>query len=626
MKKLSLILTLTGALMTAPQAWSETLSATTQNPAYQVDNELILGRIENVYYNDIPELKGVPFMGKIDTGADTTSIHAENIHLTSTHPDFKDLTDNDLLWAVVNDRRENKLKRNTETYLSYQVTIAFTIRHPYTGEDINIKDDLERISIIRSRTSKKPILRPAVRMPLTIGGRTVEAMINLTKRSQFSSPILIGKTFLEDNAWVMAGYDYLQEQPHAQVIGKKETVEVDGVPYKVSVATTSRYSNAHAVDVKIDKKAQSVSFKLEDEKGERKAMTLPLIRILNTSNGERPLVYLPVKLNQNHTQHWLVYLRDRSHLSSQISLGRDVASEHFVIDTDSENLLKKADTSFKTALKSDPLVISPKETITIDQEFSIPAQPSFIVKTPLLRVKEFELSKKSGKEQVSFTLENSQGEMKTVTKPVLRKLKVGKSVRPVVEGVFELGDKKRELEFAIDNLGKSDTKPFFVMGHSMAKSSVLLNTRTEDLLSPSPLFKAGHIEVVQVEDLAFPVKLDTGADVSSINAKNIKQYQKDGKDMVTFTYENDVGMKQEFTREVVDVMRITAKKGEKANVRPVVEMRVRLGELDKIIRVNLQDRGRFHYSMILGKNFLKYGAIVSSDKDYIITEKPDYEK
>lgn len=213
-----------------------------------------------------------------------------------------------------------------------------------------------------------------------------------------------------------------------------------------------------------------------------------------------------------------------------------------------------------------------------------------------------------------------------MTKPVLRILKVGKSVRPVVEGVFELGDKKRELEFAIDSLGKNDTKPFFVMGHNMAKSNVLLNTRTEDLLSPSPLFRAGHIEVVQVEDLAFPVKLDTGADVSSINAKNIKQYQKDGKDMVTFTYENDVGMKQEFTREVVDVMRITAKKGEKANVRPVVEMRVRLGELDKIIRVNLQDRGRFHYSMILGKNFLKYGAIVSSDKDYIITEKPDYEK
>ncbi|OXE28087.1 hypothetical protein CA163_35730, partial [Vibrio parahaemolyticus] len=86
-------------------------------------------------------------------------------------------------------------------------------------------------------------------------------------------------------------------------------------------------------------------------------------------------------------------------------------------------------------------------------------------------------------------------------------------------------------------------------------------------------------------------------DVSSINAKDIKLFQKDGKDMVSFTYENDLGMQKAFTREVVDVMKITAKKGEKANVRPVVEMHVKLGELEKKIRVNLQDRGRFHYSM-----------------------------
>ncbi|MBE4012940.1 peptidase, partial [Vibrio parahaemolyticus] len=82
--------------------------------------------------------------------------------------------------------------------------------------------------------------------------------------------------------------------------------------------------------------------------------------------------------------------------------------------------------------------------------------------------------------------------------------------------------------------------------------------------------------------------------------KDIKLFQKDGKDMVSFTYENDLGMQKAFTREVVDVMKITAKKGEKANVRPVVEMHVKLGDLEKKIRVNLQDRGRFHYSMILG--------------------------
>ncbi|MEO0890325.1 MAG: RimK/LysX family protein, partial [Pseudomonadota bacterium] len=188
-------------------------------------------------------------------------------------------------------------------------------------------------------------------------------------------------------------------------------------------------------------------------------------------------------------------------------------------------------------------------------------------------------------------------------------------------------DEEKSIEFAIDVLEKDDQEqPFFVFGHNMAKGGVLLNTRADHLLDARPLFKAGHIEVAEVEGMFFPVKLDTGADVSSINAKNIKQFKKDGKDMVSFTYENDSGMKKEFTKPVVDVMRIKAKKGEKANVRPVVEMHVKLGELEKKIRVNLQDRSRFHYSMILGKNFLKHGAIVASDTNYIVTEKPDYEE
>lgn len=175
-------------------------------------------------------------------------------------------------------------------------------------------------------------------------------------------------------------------------------------------------------------------------------------------------------------------------------------------------------------------------------------------------------------------------------------------------------------------LDKDEEQPFFVFGHNMAKGGVLLNTRADHLLDAKPLFRAGHIEVAEVEGMSFPVKLDTGADVSSINAKDIKLFQKDGKDMVSFTYENDLGLQKAFTREVVDVMKITAKKGEKANVRPVVEMHVKLGDLEKKIRVNLQDRGRFHYSMILGKNFLKHGALVASETNYIVTKKPDYEK
>ncbi|HHF0507920.1 TPA: ATP-dependent zinc protease [Vibrio antiquarius] len=625
MKKMSLALALTSALLVAPLSWAQSISATTQDPVYQLDDKLVFGRVESVYYSDIPELKAVPFIGKIDTGADTTSMHAENIHVSSSHPDYQNLKDNELLWAIVDDLGGTKAKWDADTFKPYQVKVSFTVPHPYTGKEIQITDDLERVSAIRSRTSKKPILRPTIKMPMTIAGHTVDTEVNLTKRTQFSSPILIGKTYLDNNAWVFAGYDYLQEQPSAKMIGKKETVEVEGVPYKISISTTSRYTNVHALDIKVDKKNNAVSFTLEGENGKRHPMTLPLVRMLKTTKSERPLVYLPVKIDENETQRWLVYLRDRSKFSSQIRLGQDVASQHFVIDTDRENLLGGVEKTFKSALKSKPLVISPEEQVTIDG-YTVPAYPTFTVKTPLLRVNGFEVTEKGKDESVTFYLMNDEGKEEKITKPVVKKLKVGSTVRPVVDGDFLFGSKETSMEFALDVLDEDETQPFFVFGHDIAKGGVLLNTRADHLLDARPLFKAGHIEVAEVEGMSFPVKLDTGADVSSINAKDIKRFQKDGKDMVSFTYENDLGMTKAFTREVVDVMRITAKKGEKANERPVVEMHVKLGELEKKIRVNLQDRGRFHYSMILGKNFLKHGAVVSSDTNYIVTQKPDYEK
>jgi hypothetical protein len=52
-------------------------------------------------------------------------------------------------------------------------------------------------------------------------------------------------------------------------------------------------------------------------------------------------------------------------------------------------------------------------------------------------------------------------------------------------------------------------------------------------------------------------------------------------------------------------------------------MKVSLGEISETIRVNLQDRSRFKYSMILGKNFLEHGVIVSSDKQFIKTTNED---
>ncbi|MGC9401101.1 ATP-dependent zinc protease family protein [Vibrio genomosp. F10] len=622
MKKMSSVLVILSTFLFSLPSLAVDIPFTTQSPAYDLEGKVVLGRTENVYLNDSQTLAGVPFVGKIDTGADTTSMHAENIHVSSEHPEYQDLKDDALMAALVKEVEKDKtldyFDWDGSTFSPFKVTVTFTVHHPYTGDAVVIKAPLERVSVIRSRTSSTPLLRPTVKIPMTIAGHEVKTDVNLTDRSNFTAPVLIGKTFLVNHAWVFAGYDYLQEQPNAKVVGKKEQVAIKGVPLNVSFSLENSHSILHAKNIDIDKKRDQVTFDIVGSNGEQKEMLLPLVRMLNISGHQRPLVYVPVQLDSKTTQYWLVYLKDRSGSSSQLRVGTSTISESFMIDTRAENLLGKGAKRFLDIAKSkQPMVVSPQEHIVLDG-FKLDATPSFTVKTPLLKVVSFEVTEEGKDDYVEYFLTNADGEQQKVKKKIEKNLRVGETIRPTVLGQLFIAGEGREQEYAIDVLDSDEKRPYFILGQKMAKDGVFVNTRADHLLQAEPLFKAGHIETVQVEGMTFPAKLDTGADVSSMNAVNIKQFKKDGHDMVTFTYQNSQGDEQELTKPVIDVMRIKAKKGEKPNIRPVVEMNVKLGELEKTINVNLQDRSRFEYSMILGKNFLKHGAVVSSDENYLL--------
>ncbi|NOH44775.1 peptidase [Vibrio cyclitrophicus] len=624
MKKIPLALTLLSTLLFSQYALATDTSHTTQNPTYELDGKAVLGRTENVYLSSVQGLKDVPFIGKIDTGAETTSMHAEDIHVKSTNADYKNLKDKELMAALTEDLLNNSDVDyddwNGSAFAKYEAVVSFKVQNPRTGDMVLIEAPLERVSMIRSRTSSTPLLRPTVKMSLTIADQELKTDVNLTDRSHFSAPVLIGKTFLADNALVFAGYDYLQEQENATVVGRKEVVSISGMAMNATFSLKNRYSILHSKNIDVDKKNNEVTFDMVDNDGKQKEMTLPLVRMLSVSGKKRPLVYVPVQLDENITKDVLVYLRDRSSSESQLRFGTSTASELFMIDTNAENILSEGSESFSdVAKKSEPLIISPEEDITLDG-FPMKAVASFTVNTPLLKVDSFEMTGKGKDASVEFFLIDANGEQQKVIKKIIKKLRVGDDVRPVVSGEFLGAGKVRQQEFAIDVLNSNEKESYFVLGKKMAKDGVYVNTRSDYLLKSEPLFKVGHIEVVEVNGMTFPAKLDTGADVSSMNAVNIKRFKKDGQDMVSFTYQNNQGDKQDFTKPVIDVMRIKAKKGEKVNIRPVVEMKVKLGDLEKEVRVNLQDRSRFEYSMILGKNFLKHGAVVSSNEDYLLGE------
>ncbi len=599
-------------------------SATDRSEGSQlvIDDKVVLGRTEMVYFPDVAGFEDVGIPAKVDTGADSTSIFAENIRVSASADVLKRLEGEELLQAIAVefDALTSTKLRDREDKTDIMVT--FDITHPYTGEKSTVTLPMFRLAMIKSRSGGH-LARPVVEMNLQIAGQTVKTEINLADRSQFAYPILIGKTFLRDTAWVNAGYDYLQEQSHAQIIGRREHAIVGDLPVNVSISFFNRYSILHAQNVAVNEKTKQVSFTFEGSNKETKNMTLPLARILKFNNASYPMVYVPVQMGEgSFNGNILAYLRDRSKSSSQLRLGTEALNQNFVVNLTQSYLSKQPLRSFSDLLEKDvPLIISAEETIAVDG-IEVIAIPSITAKTPLLKVSSIKEVKTDKGHEVIFNLVDNNGKIRTVQKDVKKKIKVGDQVRPVIETTLTMGEITLKTEVSLGHLEKSEgNQAQFVVGYELTDSPIIVNTRSPNALTENIPVSAGYIEQAQVEGLSFPVKLDTGADITSMNATDMTFFNKDGEKWVTYTYSNHNGAKHEFTRKVVNETKIKAREGEKSIPRPVVRMRIKLGDIEEMVDVNLRDRTDFDYSMILGRNFLRHDIAVSGDQQFILTQE-----
>lgn len=592
-----------------------------------IDGKMVLGRTEKVYFPTVKGLDGIGIPAKIDTGADSTSIHAANITITAQDPIFTGLEGEELLKAIADEFDALTTTKLRDREDKTDIMVSFDLVHPYSGEMVSMTLPLFRLALIKRR-GEGHLHRPVVELDLKIAGQTVRTEVNLSDRSRFSYPILIGKTFLRNTAWVDASYNYLQEHSQARVIGRKERATVGTLPIDVSLSFANRYSSLHALDIKVDEQEQQVSFILEDSNKQRQEMTLPLVRMLNFSDSKRPLVYIPIQLgsvdaegNRFH-EYILVYLRDRSSSSSQLRLGTEALNQYFIVNVSESYLGDEPLPRFSTlSNEGTSFMMSTQEQFTIDG-VKITAEPSVTIKTPLLAVTSLNETTSDSNRLVQFEVLDIEGKQHVLTKNIQRKIKVGEQVRPIINTEILLPSSLLIKEVALETLDDKDGKEArFFVSPSLVHGSLLVNTRTNNLIDKQPPVKAGYVEQANVEDMSFAVKLDTGADVSSMHATDIEYFTKDGRNWVNFTYSNSDGVKQTFSREVIDEMRIRAREGEQANVRPVVKMKVKLGDIEKELAVNLRDRSRFQYSMILGKNFLKHDIVVSSDQQFILTDK-----
>jgi hypothetical protein len=128
---------------------------------------------------------------------------------------------------------------------------------------------------------------------------------------------------------------------------------------------------------------------------------------------------------------------------------------------------------------------------------------------------------------------------------------------------------------------------------------------------------AGWIERVRIVDVDFEVraKLDTGAKHSSLNATGLVEFERDGEAWVRFRVVNWKNEEVEIERPLLRTAKIKRHFVDSQN-RPVIELTLCVGSLARKVEVNLVDRGRFNYPLLVGRSFLAGGIQVDAARRY----------
>lgn len=123
----------------------------------------------------------------------------------------------------------------------------------------------------------------------------------------------------------------------------------------------------------------------------------------------------------------------------------------------------------------------------------------------------------------------------------------------------------------------------------------------------------GAIEPVYIlpQKIALLARIDTGAKTSSLDAKNVKLFERDGVQWVAFdVVDRKTKMAYHFEKKLR--RKISIKRIEKDEDRYVVNMDILFGKKTITEEFTLADREKFEYPVLIGRNILTGRAVVDT--------------
>jgi hypothetical protein len=138
----------------------------------------------------------------------------------------------------------------------------------------------------------------------------------------------------------------------------------------------------------------------------------------------------------------------------------------------------------------------------------------------------------------------------------------------------------------------------------------------------------GYVEKARLveKNLILSAKFDTGAKSASLSAVDIHEIEENGKPYIRFKVPSKAG-EVEFISEYLGKVRIKARAGERLSAygkvaaikRPVVTMTIQIGKKICTIPVNLTNRKRFNYPLLLGRDaIIAFNGLVDPSHSFLI--------
>ena len=126
--------------------------------------------------------------------------------------------------------------------------------------------------------------------------------------------------------------------------------------------------------------------------------------------------------------------------------------------------------------------------------------------------------------------------------------------------------------------------------------------------------------VILPENIVLEAKVDTGADNTSLDARDITALDRNGVKVLRFTVDTRAGRTVAIESEQVGIEIVPQHDGEDIE-RPLIVLEVCLGQQCRRTLVNLADRSRRKYPLLIGRSFMLDRVIVDPSREYL-TEPP----